>query len=942
MGRRTVSERWAAPTGRLLLGALASALVVLASGCSGDEPDDGDLPPAYSSVNPRSLDGELAGSGGPQGAGGGTLDLIDDGIAQQYQEAGLRHRVPWTLLAALGSLATGHGAESPYDDVERDPGGTADPPIGSLDDNEAVGPLLLTPAAASQARNPQNLPDALDVVGAALADAADEQRREIDYNPYWPDAYDEAEDFWGSALTALDVTVADPRDTGDLGTCPTPTIAPDNPERVAVWINSLFRCELSIADSRDGILEAVDYDPDSDSYQTFEGTAAIDRLTRDAREIAYVYSGWDDDACPTLPLPESFDGDECDPRETIPAAAQAVAEAATVPLEDRGDAWAALRHTWQALDGVGGSSDTLAQFDEFGPASAARAGDACADALQVQAVSLSLNDADIDEALDQAALLWGGDMATDERCEDAAATEDRWHMTVADEIDEVANYYFQNLEERVDPLDPDEAEEVDDELDREHENVDDARPDDLAAFEERIGRLQEAAGYLREQAGATTDPEPGRDALLHRLSPQPQQPPTMPQWRGAQAAGSRPDWASAVIREANTLGGLTPLDDREHGAGGFDGVNCDAVRRDVDPDDTRALAELIYETFYCNLAAAGYDSEPPTQNSRFDGDAIGFSNYAQQVASEAVAVGWCESAGFSAAQSTNAWGYTGVFQMGSGETERYIPGADATDVAANILGAARYFLDREGVSHPFQGWTPWAVVNTDFATAVDSNGNMPNFGVRRPILPRFASTHPQHPREGGAELPAWAINPYQDAFPSDMSETGGCPYTPGSSWQEIDGLSYQPPGEVPDRAQPRSSGGRYCPVDGDPSFIDDWHFPRGGGSRLHMGNDVFAPRGTPIRAIDDATIEYAAYVGLGGLSVAYTTDSGEYWYLTHNDWNRPDLEAGTRVEAGEEIARVGNTGNARTTPPHAHIEHRPSGRGTTRVNPYPTLVELCR
>ena len=41
------------------------------------------------------------------------------------------------------------------------------------------------------------------------------------------------------------------------------------------------------------------------------------------------------------------------------------------------------------------------------------------------------------------------------------------------------------------------------------------------------------------------------------------------------------------------------------------------------------------------------------------------------------------------------------------------------------------------------------------------------------------------------------------------------------------------------------AAGVRCPVEGGARFMNDWGFPRSGG-RFHEGNDLFAPRGTPV------------------------------------------------------------------------------------------------
>lgn len=135
------------------------------------------------------------------------------------------------------------------------------------------------------------------------------------------------------------------------------------------------------------------------------------------------------------------------------------------------------------------------------------------------------------------------------------------------------------------------------------------------------------------------------------------------------------------------------------------------------------------------------------------------------------------------------------------------------------------------------------------------------------------------------------------------------------------------------------AAGMTCPVAGPVRHSDDWHAPRSGG-RKHMGNDLFAPLGTTLVAIEAGVIDRASPVesGLGGITLWLRGDSGTRWYYAHNARNL--VAQGTRVAAGQPIALLGNTGNARTTPPHLHLEMHPSGSGA--ANPYPLLAQLCR
>lgn len=133
-----------------------------------------------------------------------------------------------------------------------------------------------------------------------------------------------------------------------------------------------------------------------------------------------------------------------------------------------------------------------------------------------------------------------------------------------------------------------------------------------------------------------------------------------------------------------------------------------------------------------------------------------------------------------------------------------------------------------------------------------------------------------------------------------------------------------------------------CPVDGAKAgrdFTNDWGYPRPGG-RSHEGTDIFADRGTPVRSVVDGTVKELRYTdtGLGGLYVSIWVAEGEHWYYAHLDSIVGGLAPGVPVSDGQQIGTVGNTGNARSTPPHLHIGHY---FNDVAENPYPVLASRC-
>ena len=97
-----------------------------------------------------------------------------------------------------------------------------------------------------------------------------------------------------------------------------------------------------------------------------------------------------------------------------------------------------------------------------------------------------------------------------------------------------------------------------------------------------------------------------------------------------------------------------------------------------------------------------------------------------------------------------------------------------------------------------------------------------------------------------------------------------------------------------------------------------WGDARSGGRR-HEGNDIFAPRGTPLVAVADGRVSSVKDGGLGGKTIWLVDAEGRSlsYYYAHLD--RQLVRAGQMVSRGDTIGLVGNTGNARTTPAHLHF-----------------------
>jgi hypothetical protein len=127
-----------------------------------------------------------------------------------------------------------------------------------------------------------------------------------------------------------------------------------------------------------------------------------------------------------------------------------------------------------------------------------------------------------------------------------------------------------------------------------------------------------------------------------------------------------------------------------------------------------------------------------------------------------------------------------------------------------------------------------------------------------------------------------------------------------------------------------------CPAPGA-TFVDTFGADRDGGARRHRGVDMFAPVGTPVLAPESGDLVFF-WNELGGRSFGLHGESGTFYYGAHLD----SFAGGDRwVVAGELVGTIGNTGNARTTPPHLHFQIHPDGRRTPAANPTAATVVAC-
>ena len=96
--------------------------------------------------------------------------------------------------------------------------------------------------------------------------------------------------------------------------------------------------------------------------------------------------------------------------------------------------------------------------------------------------------------------------------------------------------------------------------------------------------------------------------------------------------------------------------------------------------------------------------------------------------------------------------------------------------------------------------------------------------------------------------------------------------------------------------------------------------------RFHYGLDLAMRTGEPIYAAFDGVVRFSKYNNSYGNLVVIRHDNGLETYYAH--LSKRHVTPGTRVKAGEEIGRCGNTGHSRGS--HLHFEIRYNGNA---INP---------
>jgi hypothetical protein len=140
------------------------------------------------------------------------------------------------------------------------------------------------------------------------------------------------------------------------------------------------------------------------------------------------------------------------------------------------------------------------------------------------------------------------------------------------------------------------------------------------------------------------------------------------------------------------------------------------------------------------------------------------------------------------------------------------------------------------------------------------------------------------------------------------------------------------------------------PVAAAVTYVDDFGQARAGGA--HQGNDLMGVKKTPVVAVESGKIEFWTTSVNAGCMLYLYGDSGtmyEYIHLNNDVTMKNDnrgkcvagtsyakgLKDGARVQAGDVIGYLGDSGDANGLASHLHFEVHPNGGAA--VSPYPFL-----
>lgn len=123
-------------------------------------------------------------------------------------------------------------------------------------------------------------------------------------------------------------------------------------------------------------------------------------------------------------------------------------------------------------------------------------------------------------------------------------------------------------------------------------------------------------------------------------------------------------------------------------------------------------------------------------------------------------------------------------------------------------------------------------------------------------------------------------------------------------------------------------------------YNDSWGADRTyGGERTHEGIDIIADKGAPVVSVGEGEITNIGWNELGGWRIGVMGQDGIYYYYAHLDKYKKNIEKGQKVDEGDILGYVGNTGYGPEGTSGKFVDHLHFGmyEKDIAVNPYPFL-----
>lgn len=141
------------------------------------------------------------------------------------------------------------------------------------------------------------------------------------------------------------------------------------------------------------------------------------------------------------------------------------------------------------------------------------------------------------------------------------------------------------------------------------------------------------------------------------------------------------------------------------------------------------------------------------------------------------------------------------------------------------------------------------------------------------------------------------------------------------------------------------------------NYSDSWNEARNfGGDRHHEGTDILSDTATkergeiPVTSMSDGVVEQIGWLKLGGYRIGIRSPGGVYFYYAHLYSYAPGMKQGKRVQAGDIIGYMGDSGYGKKEgtvgkfPVHLHLGIYRNDRlhGEYSINPYQFLQKILK